>query len=77
MEDEDYEGEDAKICKVVLLGESGVGKTSIISRFINDVFEEGIVTTTGASYAGYLKIIKIKQSNLKYGIQQAKKNIDL
>ena len=30
----DEENED-QICKVVLLGESGVGKTSIISRFIS------------------------------------------
>jgi len=52
MEDDDNEGEDAKTCKVVLLGESGVGKTSIISRFINDTFDEGLVTTTGASYVG-------------------------
>mgnify|MGYP002626452312 CR=1 FL=1 len=52
MDDYDNEGEDAKTCKVVLLGESGVGKTSIISRFINDNFEEDIVTTTGASYVG-------------------------
>ncbi len=64
MEDEDYEGEDAKICKVVLLGESGVGKTSIISRFINDVFEEGIVTTTGASYAGKNMIFKDYQNQV-------------
>ena len=28
--------EDVKVCKVVLLGESGVGKTCIIDRFIND-----------------------------------------
>ena len=46
----DEENED-QICKVVLLGESGVGKTSIISRFINNTFEEGIMTTNGASYA--------------------------
>ena len=51
MEDDENDGEDGKNCKVVLLGESGVGKTSIISRFINDTFEEGLVTTTGASYA--------------------------
>ena len=50
MDDYDNEGEDAKACKVVLLGESGVGKTCIISRFINDTFDDGSVTTTGASY---------------------------
>ena len=51
-------GEDSRNCKVVLLGESGVGKTSIISRFINDTFEEGLMTTTGASYAGKELIFK-------------------
>jgi len=58
MEDDDNEGEDAKTCKVVLLGESGVGKTSIISRFINDTFDEGLVTTTGASYVGKDMVFK-------------------
>ena len=42
--------EDDEICKVVLLGESGVGKTSIISRFINGTFEESLMSTNGASY---------------------------
>ena len=51
MENED-DYEDAQICKVVLLGESGVGKTSIISRFINNFFSENVISTTGASYAG-------------------------
>ena len=50
MDDYENEGEDARTCKVVLLGESGVGKTCIISRFINDTFDDGSVTTTGASY---------------------------
>ena len=36
--------------KVVLLGESGVGKTCIISRYINDRFDEKTVSTNGASY---------------------------
>lgn len=44
------EDEDDEICKVVLLGESGVGKTSIISRFINGTFEESLMSTNGASY---------------------------
>ena len=49
MGDED---DEAQTCKVVLLGESGVGKTCIIARFINNTFEENLISTTGASYAG-------------------------
>ena len=49
MGDED---DGAQTCKVVLLGESGVGKTCIIARFINNTFEENLIRTTGASYAG-------------------------
>ena len=37
--------EDVKVCKVVLLGESGVGKTCIIDRFINDNFDDNQKTT--------------------------------
>ena len=45
------EDEEEEVCKIVLLGESGVGKTCIISRFINNTFEEGLMSTNGASYA--------------------------
>ena len=38
-------------CKVVLLGESGVGKTCIISRYVNNTYDERSETTNGASYA--------------------------
>ena len=48
-------------CKVVLLGETSVGKTSIISRYVNDTFETNSLTTTGASYA--YKTIHLKQYN--------------
>ena len=43
--------EDVLICKVVLLGESSVGKTCIITRFIDNLFQQEVITTTGASYA--------------------------
>ncbi len=69
MEDENYEGENAKGVKVVLIGESGVGKTSIIYRFINNTFEEGLETTTGASYAGKDMVFKDYQNKvLKFEI---------
>ena len=44
------ENEEDDICKVVLIGESGVGKTSIIGRFFNGTFEESLLSTNGASY---------------------------
>ena len=43
--------------KVVFLGESGVGKTSIILSFTNDTFSENEVQTIGASYT-FKKIIR-------------------
>ena len=42
----------AILCKVILLGESGVGKVGLIARFINNSFEDNIKSTTGALYAG-------------------------
>ena len=37
--------------KIVLLGDSGVGKTCLISRFISGQFDENVNSTNGASYA--------------------------
>ena len=37
-------------CKVVLIGESGVGKTCIISRYISGTFDSNVISTNGASY---------------------------
>ena len=42
--------ENLKVCKVVLLGESGVGKTCIIDRFINDKFEDNGISSITASF---------------------------
>ena len=37
-------------CKVVLIGKSGVGKTSILSRYITDTFKDSLMTTPGANF---------------------------
>ena len=38
-------------CKIVLLGDSGVGKTCLISRYLCGTFDNSCPTTNGASYA--------------------------
>ena len=48
-------------CKVVLLGDSGVGKTCIISRYISGGFDNNCPSTNGASYA--TKILEFKDVN--------------
>ena len=39
-----------KTTKVVLIGDGGVGKTCIISRFISNEFDKEVESTDGASY---------------------------
>ena len=50
--------DSAESVKVVLIGEMGVGKTCIIARFINNIFERDTVTTTGANFAGKTMIFE-------------------
>ena len=56
-------GEEKKFpqCKVVLLGDSGVGKTCIISRYISGSFDSNSASTNGASYAS--KKVEYKDIN--------------
>lgn len=44
----DYDEE--RQCKLVLVGESGMGKTSIITRFTEGTFDKNSPSTVGASY---------------------------
>lgn len=37
--------------KVVLLGDSSVGKTSLVNRYISDLFDESTSATVGSSYS--------------------------
>ena len=47
----DEEEEEIESCKVVIVGESGVGKTSIISQFINETFQINLESTSGATFS--------------------------
>ena len=57
MNEEKKEPENPDSFKVVLLGESGVGKTSILNRFIKNSFIDNIVSTAGVCFLS--KIIEI------------------
>ena len=52
--------------KMILLGESGVGKTSIINRYFHDKFEETIVSTLSMSYVE--KILEIGNYHIRLNI---------
>ena len=63
--------------KVVFLGESYVGKTSLINRYISDKFYEEVMSTWLALIQQKVSIIKIKNIFLIYGILQEDKISEL
>ena len=50
MRDDEEEEDEYIPCKIVLLGETGVGKTSIITRYISGSFSQVVMTSTGSSF---------------------------
>ena len=50
--------DDNEDCKVILIGESGVGKTCIIIRFINKQFKDDTFSTSSSSYAS--KVLELE-----------------
>ena len=57
-------------CKVVIVGESGVGKTCIMIRFVQNKFDRYQLSSIGASYVDKTIKLKIndKQELLKFNI---------
>ena len=51
-----------KTCQILLLGDSSVGKTSLISRYANGIFKEEYLATVGLDY--YTKQEMIKNLNV-------------
>ena len=55
-------------CKVVLIGESGVGKTSIISRYMTDTFSTTLGSTPGANFTTKTVFLKDENQSIKFEI---------
>mgnify|MGYP002626302266 CR=1 FL=1 len=55
------EGSDNITCKVVLVGDSGVGKTCIIQRYVNDKYSDNTESTSASTYT--YKIVNYKEYN--------------
>ena len=56
----DIDNEDG--LKIVVVGESGVGKTSIVSRFVFNTFDEEVHTSLASYYSS--KILKFSDGNI-------------
>lgn len=52
--------------KIVLIGESGVGKTSLNNRYIYDMYNSHLSPTTGSNF--FTKVINFEGKEMKIGI---------
>ena len=57
---------DNEYCKVILVGESGVGKTSIINRFTKQQFVRDVISSTGGTFS---------TKKIEYDIDNTKKAV--
>ena len=55
-------------CKVVLIGRSTVGKTSIISRYTTNIFKESLMTTPGANFITKKVVFPEENETIKFEI---------
>ena len=62
--DQDEENPNLKKCKIVLVGEPGVGKTCIIRRFIDNEFDLDYIPSSNASFSS--KTLTIDESHEKF-----------
>ena len=62
------EAEGTVNCKVVLIGESGVGKTSIISRYTTNTFESRMLSTPGANFVTKNQLMEDENKVIKFEI---------
>ena len=68
MSGRENDTEDYIKCKVVLIGKSGVGKTSIITRYTTDTFKLSQMSTPGANFTVKKVEFPEEKQNIKFEI---------
>ena len=61
-------GKNEITCKAVLLGESGVGKTSIIQNYVNNIFEATVYPTGTANFFSKEIYFEKEKKTIKFEI---------
>ena len=64
-------------CQLLIIGDSTVGKTSILCRYANGIFNANYLATIGLDNFTKDEIIDNKTIRIKYGTQLGKKSINL
>lgn len=54
------------LCKLVVIGSPGVGKTSLIRHYVDREFTESYISTIGVDFR--VKVVEIPQGNLRFQI---------
>ena len=54
-----------KTCQLLIIGDSSVGKTSLITRYTNGTFKEEYLATVGLDYYSKEEVINNKTINIK------------
>ena len=54
-----------KTCQILIIGDSSVGKTSLIARYTNGTFKEEYLATVGLDYYSKEEVIDNKTINIK------------
>ena len=62
----DQKNEADFLAKIVIIGDSGVGKTNFITKFCDNVFEDNYVATIGVDFK--LKTVSIDGTKIKLQI---------
>lgn len=52
--------------KIILIGDSGIGKTSIINRYVNNLFTDKYLCTIGVDFM--MKTVEVEKSLIKLQI---------